>query len=327
MKNTKQDQEKRGFMRTLILFGCLIFATAAQAQVTPPVRIVCGTTTPYTDSQGNLWVADEDFNVGVSAGLISNAIAGTPDPRLYQNERYSVNDSPAMVYTIPAPAGTYALNLYFSENYVTGAGQRLFNVKVNGAPVLTNFDIFATAGARFTAVIETFAVSSTGTVAIEFDHTNPAVQNPKIDAIGLIPLPQTLANIPLLINTSAPNLSSILFDDKSVVYTGPITVQQWGVAGNVIAGTVSVDVNGDVSGTLSVNPNAGNVDANGNMTFLFTMPSIPGMVTETLSAAEFQQGALGITLKMVVYKAPLLAPKPGAVPQLILKSFGVSLTP
>jgi hypothetical protein len=327
METTKQDHKKRGSMKTLILFSCLIFASTAQAQLTPPVRIVSGTTTPYTDSHGNLWVADEDFNVGTSRGLISNAITGTADPTLYQNERYSLNDLPAMVYTIPAPSGTYTLNLYFSENYVTAVGQRLFNIKVNGTPVLTNFDIFATAGAMHAAVIKTFAVSSKGTILIEFDHTNPAVQNPKIDAIELIPLTQTLATIPLLINTSAPSLSSILFDDKSVVYTGPITVQQWGVVGNVLAGTVSVDVNGDLSGMLNVNPNPGNIDANGNMTFLFTMPNIPGLVSQTVSAAEFQQGALGITLNMVVYKAPLLAPKPGAVPQLILKSFGVGLTP
>jgi hypothetical protein len=314
-------------MKTLILFGCLVFASAAQAQLTPPVRIVSGTTTPYTDSHGNLWVADEDFNVGSQAGLISNPITGTPDPRLFQNERYSLNDSPAMLYTIPAPAGTYTLNLYFSENYVTGPGLRLFNIRVNGTTVLTNFDIFATAGARFAAVIKTFALTSTGTISIEFDHSNPVVQNPKIDAIELIPLTQTLATIPLLINTSVPNLSSILFDDKSVVYTGPITVQQWGVAGNLLAGTLSVDANGDLSGTLNVNPNPGNVDVNGNMTFLFSIPSIPGLFSQTLSAAEFQQGALGITLNMVVYKAPLLAPKPGAVPQLILKSFGLDLTP
>jgi len=78
---------------------------------------------------------------------------------------------------------------------------------------------------------------------------------------------------------------------------------------------------------LAVNPNANYLDANGNMTFLFSMPNIPGTISQTLSAAEFQQGALGITFNVVVYRAPLFAPKPGVLPQLVLKSFSVGLTP
>jgi hypothetical protein len=39
-----------------------------------------------------------------------------------------------------------------------GIGQRLFNVAINGAPALTNFDIFAQAGG-FNALDKTFAVT------------------------------------------------------------------------------------------------------------------------------------------------------------------------
>jgi hypothetical protein len=45
------------------------------------------------------------------------------------------------------------------------------------------------------------------------------------------------------------------------------------------------------------------------MTFLFSMPNIPGIISQTLSSAEFQQGALGITFNMVIYRAPFLTPK------------------
>jgi hypothetical protein len=313
-------------MKTSILLSCLIFASAVHAQSPTPVRIASGTTKAYTDSHGNLWSADTNFNVGNTASFIT-AIKGTADQWLFQNERYSQNDSPAMIYTIPAPIGTYTLNLYFSENYVQGIGQRVFNVKVNGALILTKFDIFATAGAQYAAVIKTFVVLSTGTITLEFDHENPAVQNPKIDAIELVPITQNLPNAVLLINSVSPNASSLLFDDQSIVYVGPITVQQFGAAGNVIAGAVSVDASGHLSGSLAVNPNANYLDANGNMTFLFSMPNIPGTISQTLSAAEFQQGALGITFNVVVYRAPLFAPKPGVLPQLVLKSFSVGLTP
>jgi hypothetical protein len=311
-------------MKILVLLGCLMFAGAAQAQSPPTIRIAADTTKAYTDSLGNVWSPDEDFNIG-STRAVTVAIAGTLDPALFQDERYSVNDTPALVYTIPAAAGSYSLSLYFAETYFTAKGQREFNVKVNGVTVLTNFDIVAVAGAPLTATIQTFLVTSAGTVTIEFDHG--AVNNPKINAISLTPITQTLPNVVLLINSIAPSPSSILFDDQSIVYVGPITVQQSSTSGNVIAGALAVDTNGHLSGSLTVNPNAKYLDANGNMTFLFSMPSIPGSISQTLSAAEFQQGALGVTLNMVVYRAPLFAPKSGALPQLVLKSFVVGLTP
>jgi malectin (di-glucose binding ER protein) len=311
-------------MKILIFFSFLIFATAADAQSAAPIRILSGTAKVYTDSHGNVWEPDTDFNVG-SSGPVTLGVKGTSDPTLYQSERYSLNDTPALTYKIPATAGTYTLNLYFAETYFSSKGQRVFSVKVNGATVLTNFDIVAVAGATLTATIQTFLISSTGTVTIEFDHGS--ANNPKIDAIELIPIVQNLPNVLLLINSLAPNASSILFDDQSVVYVGPITVQQKGPAGNLVAGAISVDTKGLLSGSISVNPNAGYLDPNGNMTFLFNIPNMPGAISQTLSAAEFQQGALGITVNMVIYRAPLFAPKPGVLPQLALKSFGVSLTP
>lgn len=311
-------------MKTLMVLGCLIFVSAAHAQSPVPVRIVSGTTKAYTDSHGSVWAADMDFNAGTVADVTSS-IQGTTDPTLYRGERYSQTDSPALTYKLPAIAGNYSLNLHFAETYFTGKGQREFNVKVNGATVLTNFDIVAAAGAPLTANIQTFPVTSTGTVTIEFDHG--AANNPKIDAIELIPIVQNLPNVQLSINSVPPNASSVLFDDQSIVYVGPITVQQWGAAGNVTAGTVSVNTSGQLSGSLAVNPNSNYLDANGNMTFFFSMPNIPGTVSQTLSSAEFEQGALGITLNIVVYRAPLFAPKPGLLPQLVLKSFGVGFTP
>ena len=311
-------------MKVPILLSCLVLATAAHAQSPAPVRIASGATAAYTDSHGNVWAPDTDFNVG-TVYKVTLGVKGTTDPTLYQSERYTTDDTPALTYKIPTLAGNYTLNLYFAELYFSSKGQREFNVKVNGVTALTNFDIVATSGAPLTATIQTFPVTSTGIVTIEFDHG--AANNPKIDGIELIPVVQNLPKVLLLINSLSPNVSSILFDDQSVVYVGPISVQQAGPAGNVTAGALSVDTSGHLSGSLAVNPNSNYVDANGNMTFLFSMPNIPGSISQTLSASEFQQGALGVTLSMVVYKAPLFAPKPGVLPQLLLKSFVVGLTP
>ena len=62
------------------------------------------------------------------------------------------------------------MNLKFAEIYYTTAGGRIFNVAINGAPVLSNFDIAAQGGA-FTAVDKPFPVTVTnGQIAIQFSQ-------------------------------------------------------------------------------------------------------------------------------------------------------------
>ena len=73
-----------------------------------------------------------------------------------------------MFYNVPN--GTYTVELLFCETYapplytggLTGTGQRVFNVAINDSTVLSNFDVWATAGAAFTAVYEPFTIKVTG---------------------------------------------------------------------------------------------------------------------------------------------------------------------
>ena len=50
----------------------------------------------------------------------------------------------------------------------------MFNVSVNGAPVLTNFDIFVAAGAQYRAIVEEFGVAAnaSGQVVVSFTPAN-----------------------------------------------------------------------------------------------------------------------------------------------------------
>ena len=80
-----------------------------------------------------------------------------PAPQsVYQHNRYG-----NFTYTIPGlTAGTsYTVRLHFAEEYWTTAGSRIFNVLINGTQVLTNFDIFATAGGEYKAVVEQFTAT------------------------------------------------------------------------------------------------------------------------------------------------------------------------
>ena len=116
-------------------------------------------------------------------------MSGTVPAAVFQSERYG-----AMTYTIPnlAVGSGYTVTLYFVETYVTGAGQRLFNVTINGTTVLSSFDIYASAGGQNRAISRTFnaTANSSGQVVIQFIS---GTQNPKINGItvasGSVPTP------------------------------------------------------------------------------------------------------------------------------------------
>ena len=132
----------------------------------------------YTDTLGNNWSADMDFTGGNSAGTSSN-ILNTTDPKLYQTERWG-----SFSYQFAVPNGSYNVVLKFAEIYWTGVGQRIFNVSINGSPVLSNFDIVAAAGAPLTAIDKTFPVTVTNQlVTIQF--TRGSADNPKVSAVEI----------------------------------------------------------------------------------------------------------------------------------------------
>jgi malectin (di-glucose binding ER protein) len=117
------------------------------------------------------FVADEDFAGGATAAS-TNAITTTgvtnPAPQsVYQHNRYG-----NFTYTVPGltAGASYTVRLDFAEEYWTTAGSRTFNVLINGSQVLTNFDIFATAGGEFKAAAESFTAtaSSAGAITIQF---------------------------------------------------------------------------------------------------------------------------------------------------------------
>lgn len=134
----------------------------------------------YTDEGGTRWAADADFAGGATWSTGSN-IFNTPTPALYQTCRYG-----AFSYNFGVPNGNYNVTLKFAEISVSGPGQRLFNVSINGAQVLSNFDIFASAGGANMATDRTFGVTVTGgQISIQF--TNGAVNMPMLSAIAIMP--------------------------------------------------------------------------------------------------------------------------------------------
>jgi hypothetical protein len=164
-----------------------------QLSTTGRIRVACGTTAPYTDSAGNVWLADTGATGGTALSpSATGTIHGTTDQKLYMSERWG-----SFSYNFAVPNGTYAVNLKFAETFVTGSGQRKFNVAINGTTVLSNFDIFAAAGGGFLPVDEQFPISVTNG-AIRIDFTPGAIQSPKVDAI------QIMSSAVTTVNTEVP---------------------------------------------------------------------------------------------------------------------------
>lgn len=117
-----------------------------------PIRLVTQSS-GFTDHLGNFWHSDT-YGMGGTVTDQPQVVTGTPDPKLYAQERFG-----HFTYSIPVDVrGRYTLNLHFAELYWAadpGVGRRVFNVYCNGRVLLENFDIFKEAGSLH-ALVKTF---------------------------------------------------------------------------------------------------------------------------------------------------------------------------
>jgi Malectin domain/Beta-propeller repeat len=162
-----------------------------QAQFTP-IRVDAGSKQTYTDPLGQVWSADSGFTGGFLS-TVNHAINGTPAPTLYQTVHAGLS---SFTYAAGVPNGNYTVDLKFEENQYTQSGKRLFNVLINGQQVLTNFDIFAAAGAQYQAVDVPIPVTVTsGTISIQFVPVLNGAGVFAIEIVGGTPAGPTVASI------------------------------------------------------------------------------------------------------------------------------------
>jgi fibronectin type 3 domain-containing protein len=159
------------------------------------VAISCGgsTASPY--------VADTDFSGGAASTGTTHAITTTGLTNPAPQEVYQHGRDGNFTYTIPglAAGAPYAVRLHFDEYYWDADGARESNVSINGTQVLTDFDIFKTAGGQYIANIQQFSTdaNSSGQIAIQFTTVinNALVAGIEIQPIGVTgpPVPTGLA--------------------------------------------------------------------------------------------------------------------------------------
>jgi hypothetical protein len=152
------------------------------------VRVACGASVPYTDHDGNVWAADNHYSGGApDTHNPAVTIANTMDAPLYNSQRYGDNAGKpgSFSYAFVVPNGSYHVTLKFAETYLTGEGQRLFDVSIDDAKKLPAYDIFKVAGGANTAHDEAFDIDVTGaTLKIQFDPGG--ADFPKVDAIEIV---------------------------------------------------------------------------------------------------------------------------------------------
>jgi hypothetical protein len=152
---------------------------AAGASATSPpfpvTTLACPTSKTVQINSGgpavSSFLADEDFTGG-SIVSTTDSIQTVNVPKGVPMGVFEDSRAGTFNYTVKgfAPGSNHTVTLYFVEPTFNGVGLRLFNVSINGKPVLSNFDVFLAAGDMDTPVAESVAAAadSTGQYVIAF---------------------------------------------------------------------------------------------------------------------------------------------------------------
>jgi hypothetical protein len=122
---------------------------------------------------------------GGSASSTSTAITLTgvtnPAPMaVYQSDRWGV-----FTYTLNnlVANSSYKIRLHFAEIYFNAANKRKFHVNINGARVLTDYDVYAQAGGQYKAKVQEFTATSNASGVITINFLKGSLDNPKCNGI------------------------------------------------------------------------------------------------------------------------------------------------
>jgi hypothetical protein len=160
--------------------GLAVYGLTQQTS-TGPIAINSG-----GGAAGN-FVADTDFSGGntytANQAVDTSGVQNPAPQAVYQSERWG-----AFTYTIPGltPGVTYTVRLHFAEIWWSQPGQRVFSVSINGSTVLSNFDILATAGAAFKALVQEFSAAADSNGQITISYIQGPVDWPKSSGIEIV---------------------------------------------------------------------------------------------------------------------------------------------
>jgi enterochelin esterase-like enzyme len=217
-KEIKFTRQVGDFAKTEIVARREQAAHGEAAPAVKNIRIKAGKSEPVKDAEGDVWLADQEFEGGQTIERPDIQIANTKSPDLYRAERYSMDS-----FSWPVPNGKYVVKLHFAETFegITGPGQRVFSFHVQGKE-FKDFDVWVKAGGPLKAYVEAVPVEVTdGKIKVTF---TPKVENPQINAIEIIP---QAGGGETSIGTSAPAAKMLATDKRepAVAPTQPAITQ------------------------------------------------------------------------------------------------------
>ena len=155
-----------------------------------PIKINCG-----ADTVLNNYAVDQVWNANVEYGRMEGTrktysaslpVGGTTEPEIYRSEVSGLTK-----YNVRVPNGSYTVTLMMAENFFTSTGKRVFDVSIEGTPVLQKLDLFATAGLNtaYEKKVNNVVVSD-GILDIHFSSW---IDNPIINGIVISKSPTSVS--------------------------------------------------------------------------------------------------------------------------------------
>src|SRR5258708_3511784 len=171
-------------------------ADSAEAGVTPQTLYQVNSGGPAPAS----FMADSFYSSGstssTSSRIDTNSVTNPAPQTVYQSMRWNNN---TYTFTNLVLGASYRVRLHFAETYWSAAGVRLFNVYINGAQVLANYDVISAAGAKNKPIIKEFTTTPNSITQITIQYSNiSGKDNAMSSAAEILPL---LATPPALTAT------------------------------------------------------------------------------------------------------------------------------
>ena len=178
---------------------------------------------------------------------------------VFNTERWDGPGAPEMLWQFPVPQGTEVeIAILFAELFqdITGAGQRVFDISIDGVipPVFDDIDPYAVAGPKG-AFVRTFTTTSDGTIDIELIH---GVENPAIKGIQVSTVAASDNDPPVVINpgTQSGVEGSAVSLQIAATDTDPCDGLTYSATG--LPPSLSIDENtGLITGTLDAGSGSG----------------------------------------------------------------------
>ena len=134
---------------------------------------------PFIDT---LTMGNKTYGIFDSVGLHSSVPLSTPY-MIFRIERDLGLMTNQLEYNFAIPEGQKVeVRLYFAENYLDAANERLMNINIENQLVLANFDIYAEAGTK-KGIMKAFTATSDGNLDIDLVKVK---QLPAIHGIEII---------------------------------------------------------------------------------------------------------------------------------------------